>query len=45
MSEVAMSKYKLPEVTMLQDKSKFVADERDMSLYISSDKINLNPQC
>ena len=35
MSEVAMSKCKSSEVTMLQDKLKSIADERDMLMYVS----------
>ena len=42
-NEVAMPQYKPSEVTILQDKSKFIANERATSQYVSSEQGQSHP--
>ena len=42
-NEVATPQYKPSEVTMLQDKSKFIVNERAMSQYVSSEQGQSHP--
>ena len=42
-NEVAMPQYKPSEVTILQDKSKFIANERATSQYVSLEQGQSHP--